>query len=88
MVRIIVFGPGPDPTLHRQLLDRARAAAARFDDRVVMEEQEPLGELAAQMGLAGSPAIAVDGDVVCVRAAPSMRHLLAVVERHVARTRD
>jgi hypothetical protein len=85
MARILVFGPGTDRAMYEQLLERARAVAARFGDRVSVEELDALGEQARALGLAGSPALAVDDQLVCVRSVPSLQYLTSAVQRRLCR---
>ena len=86
MVTIKVFGSDADREQYQLLLERARTVAAQFEDKVAVEEHDAWGEAATELGIAGSPALAVDEDVVCVRSVPSVGHILAAVERHLSNT--
>lgn len=88
MVTIKVFGSDADGEQYGLLLERARAVAGQFDDEVAVEEHEAWDDVANELGIAGSPALAVDAVIVCVHAVPSMRHVLATVEHHLAKARD
>ena len=84
-VRIRTFGCEADKEQYALLLERAQAVQKQFGQQVTVEEHDPWGEVAAALGIAGSPALAVDDDVVCVRCVPSARHLIHAVERRLGR---
>ncbi len=85
MIHIRVFGSDTDREQYQVCLKRARLAAAQFEGNVDVSEHEAWGELAEELGIAGSPAVAVDDDIISVRSVPAAQSIIAAIERRLVK---